>query len=1130
MPPKRKIRNLPIKSDQMSFFDPVYQNNGIPMSDDDDDDNNGDYGNENKNDLLAEGIPRPTISKSNQNESNETLDNDTIVNSDHEQPSEIISTSKLIGRVREIQKSIQQARTMLESMEKFKDIVPGCDEQHEKLRSIIRNLEEQQASYVNLLNLITLTAEERSAILQRNTTSHYQSQMTTEDDDDDLSLRGNIRSPIRPRIESKIGFIPQSLPTVLPTMNLSDNEQNTRNDYSNYDSLVGSLKSDTLNWKDPEATSDEDATDAESEKEMERNLTLQKEQIRALQGQQRALLALKRHSEQHLLEQQHSTNQKHATMNEDDLLSNIHNLRNRLKLLRNRYEQKHHIELEQSKGSSKQATISTENRLQNLEHVRERLDELEQIVTYYQTDLNSQQDQESPKSSFKQTTNNNTPKQLNKLSNELTTKRLELEQAKSALSQLQQMVKKIQPDEYSSSASSRSTPLSKSDDFERCTNQFNYNPRASQHTQTDTQILKRSSSGNNSVDMKIAEQHREIERLVDSRQRLHSLKDQIITLHQNMTTPLTEITTYEEKLNDSKNLRPTRHCNLQEDFSDDDNNDKNESEFSSSDYNLNKENHLSIDQSHTKQSNFCVSNTFRPKFEQNSNELNEQMREICHCLSTFIGEQKSFNRHIEERLSTATNSPVTPTSDPVFHQLQQQVLTQGLIVNLNTAYREIAVLQSEINALQSENNRLTSSISFDKQYLHQKPRLQSRDDSKDSIYAFNQTIRPQPRSSFNEQLKQQNLVLTTNRLLENSSKISFNSLSTSQQTAIHVERNKTETTPIRLQRNDTFSTEDSSPRPRIQQKSDIYDLPNHRGHLLKEDPSKSFIIHRRPIPTEDELYDYKEKLEQQSTLSSVDDDQQLQELTFDDDDDNNSDNKRQSSEFSTSVFNIQPASHYTVTNQNISNDEIQTIDLQVKSIMVQLIPFMRLHINDIFNQSILYQIRERILFLFKQQSDSAQLIRRFEGQFSELIEITIEKYSGLTIRECAADLIRDVSDVAFDEMIRYKIYQNANNIQTQVQDKNEHLHLSNNSSMRSNAQQIPLYVNEENDISRQLESEQLPLTFDGHEEDDDSDQEENELQSTVRLADRYLHGNGSSTNSNRHEYILVNNNNNNNNS
>lgn len=57
---------------------------------------------------------------------------------------------------------------------------------------------------------------------------------------------------------------------------------------------------------------------------------------------------------------------------------------------------------------------------------------------------------------------------------------------------------------------------------------------------------------------------------------------------------------------------------------------------------------------------------------------------------------------------------------------------------------------------------------------------------------------------------------------------------------------------------------------------------------------------------------------------------------------------------------------------------------------------MRLRINDVFNPSILTHIRERILFLFKQQPDSSELIRQFASQFSELIDTTIEKYSGST--------------------------------------------------------------------------------------------------------------------------------------
>jgi hypothetical protein len=54
----------------VSFFDPVYSN-------------------ENENDLLADGIPRPSFGKRNGNESNETLDTDTITNNDQDQSSEV---------------------------------------------------------------------------------------------------------------------------------------------------------------------------------------------------------------------------------------------------------------------------------------------------------------------------------------------------------------------------------------------------------------------------------------------------------------------------------------------------------------------------------------------------------------------------------------------------------------------------------------------------------------------------------------------------------------------------------------------------------------------------------------------------------------------------------------------------------------------------------------------------------------------------------------------------------------------------------------------------------------------------------------------------------------------------------
>ena len=192
------------------------------------------------------------------------------------------------------------------------------------------------------------------------------------------------------------------------------------------------------------------------------------------------------------------------------------------------------------------------------------------------------------------------------------------------------------------------------------------------------------------------------------------------------------------------------------------------------------------------------------------------MRDVCNCLTSFIQEQKAFNRHIEEHIANngpKSTSPSTATAssvavDPVFNQFQQQVLTQGLIVNLNSAYREIAVLQSEVNQLQSENHRLTSSLSsMDRSQIY------SRQDSKESIYSLDRMKihRPRPRSRFEDYSKNPQPYHRSSasgpsgnnvaNKFENSSKTSFNSQSTGQQTAIHVTKPDLETTPIKHDRN-----------------------------------------------------------------------------------------------------------------------------------------------------------------------------------------------------------------------------------------------------------------------------------------------------------------------------------------
>ncbi|CAF4541989.1 unnamed protein product [Rotaria socialis] len=1244
MPPKRKTCNLlksnnKEKANQMSFFAPVYQNDNIQMNDE-----------ESGSEL---SINTPSYQKF----PNKTKQESTELN-DQDQSAEI-STAKIAARIDQIQNSIEQAKTMLQSMEKFKNLVPGSQEQCEKLYIIIENLEEQRAGYVNLLNLITLTNQEKAALVEKISTAHSSLPVNAnnqsndengnvddddddevddndedEDEDDDPLCRRNVRSPVRPRIESKIGFTPQSIipptPTVPPIINSSDNEQNNRNDNSNYDSLVGSLKSDTLNWKDQQLTSSDEASDVESEKEIERNLMLQKEQLRALQGQKRALLALKKRSEKRLIEQQQLINKKTTERNENpsetDLLSDINNLRDRLKLLRSLYDQKHQVEVQEMKHTPKKSPAPVESREKNLKNVREQLNELEQIVTYYQLDLMNQSEEET--TVYEETpiqpddaqrlrallmqerqkpiaaipSNDNASKPLDKLSTELAAKRLELEEAKSALSRLQQMVKKIEPDECSSSARStpRQVPSTKPTTTPN-TNLYQYTPKATQQTQSTTtgkaknsllssilspnvaELQKPMPARNSYADAKMAAQHREMERLIESRQRLHTIKDQITSLHQSMSTPPVpskqestnasqlqnqyknnvkeskqQTNTYADKLNSSKNNRSPYTSNDPEGEGEEGENDDEDSELYRFEYESGDGEEINDDetddgiQPRIKQGNFHTPEDIVAEHEQrilnkqaeSTDELSVQMRDICSCLSTFIKEQKSFNQHIEEHLKAATNvssqTPVMPNmNDPVFNQLQQQVLTQGLIVNLNTAYREIAVLQSEINALQIENNRLSSSISSrDDQYQY-KSDVYSRDNSKDSIYSLDQIkpIRSRVRSRLDDRVQQDKRLLSATNKFENSSKTSFNSQSTGQQTAIHL----TET--YNGKRLSSPKIVHSRPKPL----SDEYEITsNHHRNSTKDHLSKSFIIRRRPISNDDEnsllksqLFNYDQHLHQEQFNDNDNDDDHGDD---DDDDDDDSENEQQTTDHSATIFNIQPAAFYRTTTHNFDNIDIQKLHDQIKSVMSQLITFIRLHVNDICSQSILNQIRDRVVYSFKQQPDSAALMRDCHIEFSELIEKTIEKYCGAMIRECAPDLMRDISDVAFDELIKYKIYENTNNMQVTnvdeqiseplIKQQDEYSNMY-DSSVLHYAQQTSSVDDGENDNKYRIElaeSENRPLTLIGSdEEDNDSDQEENkdsELETAVSRQDINLNQNetvsSGELHSNGHEYIIVN--------
>ncbi|CAF0792289.1 unnamed protein product, partial [Didymodactylos carnosus] len=827
----------------------------------------------------------------------------------------------------------------------------------------------------------------------------------------------------------------------------------------------------------------------------------------------------------------------------------------------------------------------TTNRLKKLNHVKHRLDELEQIVNYYNSEANEmigdndEDEMEREETVYEEQsiqpsdaiklkmlmakTKNQDAQNLDQLSDELNGKRMELLKAKTALIELQQLVTTIQPDKlssYSSTPVKQQTTATNKNDYDLRNDRFTVIPSVSKD-QRKTSLLsyvlspkqqQTQSSVTSYADAKMAAQHREIERLVESRQRLHTIKDQIASLHNSMNnnnntqTPpektdadfSSNSLTKKDQFNDPLWSQMHHQLNMREDIY-----SKNRNECTEIDHSKMKtsttqplvirrrvENDKKRNNKHDERlttewlsSEENTSNTedngrekiedivaeterFHPASNTNNpatSDLSEQMNEIRHCLVNFIREQKTFNDTIEQnirKVGTPSTPGVTPiVADPVFLQLQQQMLTQGLIVNLNSAYREIAVLQTEINSLQSENLRL-SSVSQQEQVQQQQHKQQrhffQRDDSKDSICSIGQI----------KNINNQNENIRLNRYkkdydeqvpnIENSSKTSFNSQSSGKQTMIYVQNKNNEhlsnrnETPTRHQRNMMYTTEQCS-SPKLMNYPSNYDtMTHHQGYRrsskdnIQTNKNKPFIIRRRPLSsTTDDKIDYNRqknmRSDKNSSQSSID--------RFDE----------QKSTPSLSSFlsiNHKQILFFVSFYKDFDNIDIQTLDLQIKTIMVQLIPYMRLHINEIFNPIVLNDIKDRILFLSKQQPDSSQFVRNYQNQFSSVLTTTIAKYCGKTIRECAVDLIRDISELLFNELAMYKLYENSKSVKA---NQNSGRYDDYSPSLPSAFQQQQSLDEEldKNDDEYQIElvqSESKPLMLVGSdEEDNDADEENN---------------------------------------
>ncbi|XP_065059055.1 pericentriolar material 1 protein-like [Rhopilema esculentum] len=116
------------------------------------------------------------------------------------------------------------------------------------------------------------------------------------------------------------------------------------------------------------------------------------------------------------------------------------------------------------------------------------------------------------------------------------------------------------------------------------------------------------------------------------------------------------------------------------------------------------------------------------------------------------------------------------------------------------------------------------------------------------------------------------------------------------------------------------------------------------------------------------------------------------------------------------------------TSSDIQQPSIDTqkLDRQIKSIMMELIPFLNEHMEAQCTASFLSELKSVILKLAREKEPEAErqeFGRSFNRQLESVLKDSLSRFEGRSLKECGEDILIDVSEILFNEMAFFRLMQ-----------------------------------------------------------------------------------------------------------
>ncbi|KAM8879224.1 pericentriolar material 1 protein isoform 2-T8 [Spinachia spinachia] len=120
--------------------------------------------------------------------------------------------------------------------------------------------------------------------------------------------------------------------------------------------------------------------------------------------------------------------------------------------------------------------------------------------------------------------------------------------------------------------------------------------------------------------------------------------------------------------------------------------------------------------------------------------------------------------------------------------------------------------------------------------------------------------------------------------------------------------------------------------------------------------------------------------------------------------------------------------------------DTQQLDSQIKAIMTEVIPFLKENMDEVCSLQLLTSVQRTVLTLTQQNDESKEFVRFFHRQLGGMLQDSLCKFVGRTLKDCGEDLLVEISDILFNELAFFRLMQdldNTNSIALAAKHKNK---------------------------------------------------------------------------------------------